>query len=88
VDLERAVLEATRNAVRHAHATRVQIRIAADDQLHAEVIDDGRGLAPNHLEREEGGLANLRRRAALAGGRFFAESSGQGTRVVFAIPAV
>jgi len=88
IDLERAVLEATRNAVRHARAERVQVRVCADQQLHAEVQDDGTGLPEECLTRQEGGLFNLGRRAALAGGRLDVLSAGTGTRIVFDIPLV
>ncbi len=85
-DLERAVLEAVRNAVRHSGARHVQVGIAAGDVLRAEVRDDGTGLPLESLDRENGGIANLRRRAALAGGRMHVSAGKEGTRLVFEVP--
>lgn len=60
--------EALHNVVKHAHATRVDIRLAVEpDALVLEVRDDGRGFeaagnVPGHL-----GLSSMRERAALLG---------------------
>jgi two-component system, NarL family, sensor histidine kinase DevS len=72
---EAVVREALNNAVRHADATAVKIRVSVDDDLCIEVHDNGRGLP----ERVTGtGLENLRRRAVQAGGELTVESVASG----------
>jgi signal transduction histidine kinase len=65
--LYRMAQEAVTNARRHArHATRIEIRVAADDRaVHLRVTDDGdvRGA-----DREGFGLTGMRERAVLLGG--------------------
>jgi len=60
--------ESLTNAVRHAQATHVEVRLTLDGPaLLVEVADDGRGIAP---EAQVGvGLLSLRERAAERGGR-------------------
>ena len=77
--------EAMTNAVKHAAATAIQVRVAARaDELVVEVVDDGRGGAeviPGH------GLAGLRDRVAGLGGRFELESPAGGpTRFAARLP--
>lgn len=79
--------EALSNVVRHARAGHVQVNIAAtDDDVVAEVIDDGVG--PTVTERQGGqGLNNMRGRAIALGGSFTIDPApGRGTRVVWRVP--
>ncbi len=69
---EAVVREALSNAVRHAEATTVTVRVTVDDNLCIEVSDNGRGM-PEDLTGT--GLTNLRRRAAQVGGEFTIEST-------------
>jgi len=62
---EAVVREAISNAVRHADATTLTVRLTIDDDLCIEVSDDGRGMPE---EFTASGLTNLRRRAKQAGG--------------------
>ncbi len=82
---EAVITEAVSNAVRHAAAGHLTVRICADDQLTVEVIDDGRGIPADNLRRS--GLANMERRAAQVGGgcSITAESEG-GTQVYWTAP--
>ncbi|MBO0682073.1 MAG: sensor histidine kinase [Candidatus Dormibacteraeota bacterium] len=67
----RILQESLANALRHAHATRVQVRLSYGcERLEIEVTDDGRG-APTVVDGRpagNGGLAGMRERAALLGG--------------------
>jgi signal transduction histidine kinase len=64
----RIVQEALTNALRHAHATRVDARVAyGDDAIEVEVRDDGRGAASGGGSGGHG-LVGMRERAALLGG--------------------
>jgi two-component system, NarL family, sensor histidine kinase DevS len=63
-DLLAVVRELLSNVVRHAGASRVEVRLSVrSDRLVLTVTDDGRGGA-----REKGGLRNLRGRAERLGG--------------------
>lgn len=59
--------EALSNVARHAHARRVDVEVAAGNDVVLRVVDDGRGL-PEHLRPEGRGMANMRARAARLGG--------------------
>ena len=85
--------EALNNARKHAHASRVWLRLAVKDDLFvAEVIDNGRGfdvesVEKNYRSRGSLGLINLRERADLIGGTVNIESvEGEGTCVTLVVP--
>jgi len=90
----RVVQEALNNAVKHAAASRVGVRIVEDtDQVEVEVHDDGAGFKPGsgfNPAREGGfGLVGMRERVSLVGGRLEVESApGEGTAVHACIPAL
>lgn len=63
----RIALEAMTNTVRHAHATRTVVRIAAaDGRLQVEISDDGKGLPDWY--RAGVGISSMRERATELGG--------------------
>ncbi|BCQ09554.1 histidine kinase [Mycobacterium heckeshornense] len=68
---EAVVREAVSNAVRHAHATTLTVRVKVEDELCIEVIDNGCGMPENITAS---GLTNLRRRAEQASGAFTLEA--------------
>ena len=85
----RIAQEALTNVVRHAEADHVNVRLGTtSDGLVLSVHDDGRGFEVNHLPEFEGlGLAGMRERATLAGGKLEIHSqTGQGTLVRFMVP--
>lgn len=63
----RIVMEAVTNAVRHAEAQHVQVRVGYDDGVAVEVADDGRGLAEDRVPGV--GLRGMSDRADEVGGR-------------------
>ncbi|HKC29003.1 MAG TPA: sensor histidine kinase [Jatrophihabitans sp.] len=69
----RIVQEALTNVVRHARATQVAIRLDTDGaELAVTVDDNGCGTAPevgNYDKRRGEGIAGMRERAAVLGGR-------------------
>jgi signal transduction histidine kinase len=81
----RIVQEALTNVARHARARHVWVRIAREqDEVAIEVEDDGVGPGgPNGAAREDArGIAGMRERAELLGGRLEVEPrEGGGTRV-------
>ncbi|MEU6429129.1 histidine kinase [Microbispora sp. NPDC046973] len=76
-----AVSEAIANALKHAGASRIEVRLWHDGgRLQASVTDDGTGFDPRAVARR--GLATLAdRMAALGGGLETAAGPGEGTRV-------
>ncbi len=88
-----AAKEALHNAVRHARAQRVLLRLMLmENGFTLEITDDGCGLPPHLLANphgaasEQDGLRNLRRRAESAGGELRLESAPhQGTRIILSI---
>jgi signal transduction histidine kinase len=85
--LYRVVREAVRNAVKHAHAETVEVRLSTDrSKATVEVVDDGIGMAgdapPGHF-----GLRLLADRVENLGGELVVTSAvGQGTTVTAELP--
>jgi two-component system, NarL family, sensor histidine kinase UhpB len=80
----RVVQEALSNIARHAHATRVTVTVRGCNTAHVAVsiVDDGVGLSPDNLRDGGAGLAGMRERALLAGGRLeVLPTPGGGTTV-------
>lgn len=80
------VKEALNNIVRHAHATEVEFRLAADDALTITITDNGKGfdVAADHTRH---GLKNLNSRlSALGGVCRLISTPVQGTTVEIRLP--
>jgi signal transduction histidine kinase len=86
-DVVQVAREALSNVRRHADASTVQLTLSrAGPRVLLEIIDDGRGLAPN---TEPGlGLGNMRARAAALGGELLIGSGERqrGTTIRLSIP--
>ncbi|TDB99549.1 hypothetical protein E1267_37185 [Nonomuraea longispora] len=80
------VSEAVANALKHAGATTIEVRLTlADGRLAAAVTDDGKGFDVSHTPRR--GLATLSDRLdALGGGLGIDTEQGKGTRVNAWVP--
>jgi signal transduction histidine kinase len=93
-DLLFAVSEAVHNAVRHAHASSVHLRIRIEDRwLEIEIEDDGQGFDVAEVERRSAapdrglGLASVRERVTAHGGLCNLWSRpGRGTRITLRVP--
>jgi len=84
--LLRILQEATRNALTHGHATRIQITLAIDETwVRALVVDDGHGSAGSPLVGK-GGLVNMRARATRLGGEVVYTPGEAGMRVAVHLP--
>lgn len=90
VQLLRIVQEALTNIRKHAHATRVQVTLMREADCAQLIIEDnGIGFDADQLpaERQSYGMGIMAERAREFHGRVAVESiSGQGTRIVVAIP--
>ena len=82
----RILQEATTNVLRHAGASTLSVRGGIDGARYRfDVEDDGRG--PRGMRADEGGVRNMRERAALVGGTLhFGPAPGGGTRVTVLVP--
>ena len=87
LQLLRIVQEALTNVVKHAGASKVTVRLRADDRgVRIEVIDNGRGLGGEHAQAAGHGLANMRSRAARMGARLEIADRSPGVRVSVELP--
>ena len=86
--LFRIVQESLRNVVRHSHATRVLVKIAATDgELHLQVADQGCGFDVDAMGRNGLGLVSMRERVKFVGGEIAIRSApGNGTRIGVRVP--
>jgi two-component system, NarL family, sensor histidine kinase UhpB len=83
----RVAQESLTNALRHAQAGSAAVSLTADaERLTLSVADDGRGM-PARLPPGTAGIAGMRERALLVGGRLSIESRpNQGTEVRLSVP--
>lgn len=90
--LYRIAQEAVGNAIRHARAHTVSVRLRENvSDMELEISDDGIGFMPDEVERRRPGMGlfTMRERAALVGGRLILKSTnGKGTRVIAQVPRV
>jgi two-component system sensor histidine kinase UhpB len=83
----RIAQEGLTNALRHSEARSATVSLTADaERMTLRVVDDGKGM-PAQLPRDTAGIAGMRERALLVGGRLSIESRpGQGTEVRLEVP--
>ena len=85
----RIAQEALQNAVKHAHAHRVAVRLQGSDGMLLEVEDDGVGFDPgaDGIRSRRLGLTSMEERAEKIGGSISIESTpGEGTTVRLEVP--
>jgi two-component system sensor histidine kinase UhpB len=85
----RVAQESLTNAARHARAETVELELSnGDGVVVLQVRDDGRGIAPSEATGGGTGLAGMRERAMLVGGRLTVTAAPEGgTEVRFEVPA-
>jgi two-component system NarL family sensor kinase len=88
VGLYRIAQEAIQNALRHAEAAHISLRLeTSPERARLTVQDDGKGFPEGTASSGRFGLVGMRERARLLGGSFQIESSpGAGTRVTVEVP--
>lgn len=86
--LYRVALEAIQNALKHAQATRLSLRLQqCSDEVCIEVGDNGRGFDSNATYEGHYGLQNMRERMGRAGGTLDVTSqAGAGTTIRARLP--
>ncbi|MBF0557764.1 MAG: PAS domain S-box protein [Nitrospirae bacterium] len=85
----RILQEALTNVIRHANATRVEVRLKEEaGHLILEIEDNGEGFSENNLHDEHSlGLLGMKERAYSHGGTLDITSTiGTGTKVVVRVP--
>jgi two-component system NarL family sensor kinase len=84
VGLYRIAQEALNNALKHAAATAVTVRLDSDaDWVELEVVDNGQGFDPDTISESGGlGLVSMQERIKRLNGAFNVQSTpGEGTTV-------
>jgi signal transduction histidine kinase len=82
--------EALRNAIKHAHASTIQVTMSRDGpDMRIIVEDNGQGFDPKSVDAEQHfGLLLVRERVELAGGVLTVQSRiGEGTSIVARLPS-
>jgi signal transduction histidine kinase len=89
----RITQEALRNAIQHADASEIEVRLTSyPDRLRLTVTDDGQGIAGSvepgrFVAQGHLGLAGMRERAAMIGGKLEVQTAPDyGTVVVLELP--
>lgn len=81
-----AVKEALHNAVKHAEATEIVVRIEFEDpRLKISITDNGRGFDPQRAPQGNGMKNMQRRMESMGGGVSIQSSSAEGTAVCFEV---
>jgi signal transduction histidine kinase len=88
VALYRVCQEALTNVARHAHASRVTVRlVATPEDVRLDVLDDGRGFDPSIVADDRHGIVGMRERVAMIGGSLEVECGPDGgTRLDVTVP--
>jgi signal transduction histidine kinase len=87
--LYRALQESLTNVARHSGARNAWVTLeAADGEIHLEVEDDGRGIAPDDMTKSRSlGLKGMRERVTHLGGSLEASRAPRGgTRLRIRVP--
>ena len=83
IQMFRIAQEAVHNAVKHARAKKITIRLSKeDDNLVLSVHDDGIGLPPQPVTTDGMGLRIMQYRANLIGGELLIQNGPEGGAVV------
>jgi two-component system, NarL family, sensor histidine kinase UhpB len=88
ISLYRFVQEALTNALKHAHASRVKVRLQnRKGEISISVSDNGRGMDDNMAQSDGVGLLGIKERLAILGGRLeISSQKGRGARLVAHVP--
>lgn len=88
VALFRLIQESIQNAIKHANATEILVKIELlKDRVTAVVVDDGNGFDPKERRDKSFGLMGMHERVEILEGKLKVSSSKEaGTKVIIVIP--
>ncbi|MBP2256783.1 sensor histidine kinase [Virgibacillus alimentarius] len=87
VALFRLIQESLQNAVKHAKATRIKVKLEiGKNNLTVIVSDNGIGFDPDSIKDKSFGLIGMRERVEMLEGRLSITSSEEGTKVFITVP--
>jgi len=87
VALFRLIQESLQNAVKHAKATRIKVKLEiGKSNLTVIVSDNGIGFDPDSIKDKSFGLIGMRERVEMLEGRLSITSSEEGTKVFITVP--
>lgn len=82
----RIIQEALNNAIKHANASFITVRLEYQPLLFtASIYDDGLGFDPKQYGTAGMGLSNMKTRAAILGAAFEVLSEGKGTFIILSL---
>ncbi|WP_188206718.1 sensor histidine kinase [Alkalibacillus aidingensis] len=86
----RLIQEAVHNALKHAKASLIQVRLEETyNRLNVHIIDNGQGFDYNEKKEGSFGLIGMRERVEMLEGEMKIDSSiGKGTKVIMNLPAL
>ncbi|SHH93778.1 PAS domain S-box-containing protein [Chryseolinea serpens] len=83
VNLYRIAQEAVTNAIKHAHASSITVRLSERPQaVHLSIEDNGKGIRPAKDDRNHSGLVNMRDRAEILQGKLSVKPGPEGGTIV------
>jgi two-component system sensor histidine kinase DegS len=88
VNLYRIAQEGITNAIKHARATEISVRLEGKPAaIQLSIRDNGKGINPSLDDRSHNGLINIRERAEILEGKLSIDSNPQkGTLIVIDAP--
>lgn len=88
VSLFRLVQESVQNAIKHAQATEITVKVEVRrDRIVAVIKDNGKGFDPNEKKQGSFGLMGMRERVELLAGDITVSSKpGSGTLIMIQVP--
>ncbi|AYB29744.1 response regulator [Chryseolinea soli] len=83
VNLYRIAQEAVTNAIKHAHASSITVRLSERPQaVRLSIEDNGKGICPAKDDRNHSGLVNMRDRAEILQGKLSVKPGPEGGTIV------
>src|SRR5699024_5022618 len=83
----RLIQESPKNALKHAKATRIKVKLEiGKHNLTVIVSDNGIGFDPDSIKDKSFGLIGMRERVEMLEGRLSITSSEEGTKVFITVP--
>ncbi|WP_442905306.1 sensor histidine kinase [Jeotgalibacillus sp. ET6] len=88
VSLFRLVQESVQNALKHAHATEISVKVEIrQDRITVVIKDNGKGFDPSQKKQGSFGLIGMRERVELLAGEITVNSRpGSGTLILIQVP--